>query len=153
MNRNERDWSAVRAAVDARINELGLSMTEAARRTGMPKSALRAFLDGQRRPHGYTMSRINDALDLPYDHLRAIAEKRKPEAPPALVPDKETPVAAPAAALLSLMDLGPGAQMVADYKAYVSMVAKELREGMTREQRSNVGSFLHDLSFAVQYGN
>ena len=42
--------------------------------------------------------------------------------------------------------------MVADYKAYVSMVAKELAEGMTWEQRSNVGSFLYDVSCAVQFG-
>lgn len=155
MNRNERDWPAVRTAVAARMKELGLSTAEVAYKMNMAESTLRAFLDGRTRPHGYTVGCLNDALDLPYDHLYAIAEKRKPmsnlgQSAPAV--SKETPTSAPVAALLSLMDLDPGAQMVADYKAYVSMIAKELTEGLTREQRSNVGSFLHDLSFSVKFG-
>jgi transcriptional regulator with XRE-family HTH domain len=151
MNRNERDWPAVRTAVDARMKELGLSTAEVAHKMRMAERTLRAFLNGRTRPHGYTVRCLNDALGLPYDHLYAIAEKRKPE-PLARVAGKGILAPAPVAALLSLTDLGPGAQMVADYKAYVSMVAKELTEGMTREQRSNVGSFLYDLGGAVKYG-
>lgn len=153
MNKNECDWPAVRAAVDARMKELGFSTAEVAHKMNMNERTLRAFLNGQTRPHGYTVHYLNDALDLPYDHLRAIAEKRKPwPEPSARVASKEIPASAPVAALLSLVDLAPGAKMVADYKAYVSMVAKELAEGMTGEQRSNVGSFLHDISCAVKWG-
>jgi len=135
------------------MKELGLSTAEAAHQMHMAKSTLRAFLEGRTRPHGYTVSTINDGLGLPYDHLHAIADKRNPNPPPPPAPvstaSKETPVAA----LLSLTDLGPGAQMVSDYKAYVSMVARELTEGMTRQQRSDVGSFLYDLAPAVKYGS
>ena len=153
MNRNERDWPAVRAAVDARMKELGLSTAEVAHKMNMAESTLRAFLNGRTRPHGCTVGFLNDALDLPDDHLYAIAEKRAPRPrPPARASSKEIPAPAPVAALLSLVDLDPGAQMVADYRAYVSMVAKELAEGMNTEQRSNVGSFLHDLSCAVKWG-
>ena len=153
MNKNECDWPAVRTAVDARMKELGLSTAEVAHKMNMNERTLRAFLNGQTKPHGYTVYYLNDALDLPCDHLRAIAEKRKPwPQPSARAAGKDNPALAPVATLLSLTDLDPGAQMVADYKAYVSMVAKELAEGMTTEQRTNVGTFLQDLSIAVKWG-
>ena len=82
MNRNERDWPAVCAAVDGRMKELGLSTAEVARKMNMAENTLRAFLNGRTRPHGYTIGILNDALDLPDDHLRAIAEKRKPRPRP-----------------------------------------------------------------------
>jgi hypothetical protein len=112
-------------------------------------------LNRRTRPHGYRVRTINDGLGLPHDHLSALADKKDPEPPPA--PRPPAPVApastkTPVAALLSLTDLGPGAQMVADYKAYVAMVARELAEGMTQEQRSDTGRFLLDLSSAVWFG-
>jgi len=150
VSRDERDWPAVRAAVEARMKELGLSPAEAASRMQIPRRTFLAFLEGRTRPHPYRVDTINDGLGLPYDHLQSIAEKRTPEPPP----PRPAPAAGngtPAAALLSLTDLGPGAQMVADYRAYVSVVAKEMAEGMTREQRMNAGSFLFDLAAAVKY--
>jgi transcriptional regulator with XRE-family HTH domain len=137
------------------MKELGISTAEVAHRMNMAESTLRAFLDGRTKPHGYMVGCLNDALVLPYDLLRAIAEKRKPRPEPepsARAVSKGISASVPAVALLSLADLEPGAQMVADYKAYVSMVAKELTVGMTREQRSNVGSFLWDIASAVKYG-
>jgi hypothetical protein len=50
---------------------------------------------------------------------------------------------------LSLMDVGQDAQMAADYRAYVSMVAHALSEGMNRGQRSAASRFLSDLSRSV----
>jgi transcriptional regulator with XRE-family HTH domain len=150
VSRDERDWPAVRAAVEARLEELGLSTAEAAHQMHMAKGTLQAFLEGRTRPQEATLGTINDGLSLPYDHLTAIADKRTPYPPlpvPASTPSRETPVAA----LLSLTDLGPGAQLVSDYKAYVSMVARELTEGMTKQQRSDVGNFLYDLAPAVKY--
>ena len=156
MNRDEFDWPAVRAAADARMKELGLSTGEVAYKMHMAKRTLRDFLDGHTMPHRTTVYRLNDALGLPYDHLNAMAEKREPWLKPetqAIAAGKEmpAPTSAPVAALLSLADLGPGAQIVADYRAYVLMVAKEMTEGMTGEQQQNVGRFLNDLSSAVRF--
>ena len=50
------------------------------------------------------------------------------------------------AAMLSLIDLEQGAAMRTDYDNYVQMVARELSEGMTQDQRYAAGHFLSQLS-------
>ncbi len=81
MNRGERDWPAVRAAVDARMSELRLSTAELARRTRMSQTIIRAFRKGRSRPCGLTITGLNEGLGLPRGYLHAIAEGKKPDPP------------------------------------------------------------------------
>jgi transcriptional regulator with XRE-family HTH domain len=147
MNRNERDWPAVRAAADARMKELGLSTAELARRSKMSQSTIRALLAGRTRPHGITVHGLAEGLGWPWGYLWAIAEGQQPESPPAVTMEaRASDEGKRARTLLSLTDVGQGAQMAADYRAYVSLVARELSEGMTGRQRSAASRFLSDLS-------
>jgi hypothetical protein len=121
VNRNERDWPAVRAAVEARMKELGLSTpAEAARRAGIADGSFRKFLRGHSSLNTITVIRVNDRLGLPHGHLTAIADNREPEPPPP--PDTAASGGTPFAALLSLTDLAPGAQMAAGYRRSVGLL-------------------------------
>jgi hypothetical protein len=59
---------------------------------------------------------------------------------------KGTGTGQPFAAMLSLIDLERGAAMRADYGNYVKLVARELSEGMTQDQRKAAGYFLSEVS-------
>jgi hypothetical protein len=82
MNQNERDWSAVRAAVDARVQELRLSVAVPAPRARMSETIISAFRNGRSRPCGSTLSGLNEGPGLPRGYLHAVAERKKPEPPP-----------------------------------------------------------------------
>jgi hypothetical protein len=56
-----------------------LSPAEATRTLRIPRATLLAFLDGRTRPHGFTVSVINNALGLPRGHLHEIADEKSPE--------------------------------------------------------------------------
>jgi transcriptional regulator with XRE-family HTH domain len=151
MSRDERDWPAVRTVASARMKELNLTVSEVARKAKMAESTVRGFLGGRSRPHGITLSGLDEGLGLPAGYLRGVADGQKPESVPTVtavgrVSDEGKTAFAPT---LSLMDVGQGAQKAADYRAYVSMVARELSDGMTREQRSAASRFLSDLSSGV----
>jgi hypothetical protein len=62
---------------------------------------------------------------------------------------KETGTAHPFAAMLSLIDLEQGTTMRADYENYVKLVARELSQGMTQDQRYAAGHFLSQVSTAL----
>jgi transcriptional regulator with XRE-family HTH domain len=81
VNREQRDWLAVRAAVEDRMRELRLSTAELARRGRMSETTVRAFRNGRSRPIGVTVTALNDGLGLPAGYLHAVAEGRRPEAP------------------------------------------------------------------------
>jgi hypothetical protein len=59
---------------------------------------------------------------------------------------KGTGTGHPFAAMLSLIDLETGAAMRAGYDNYVKLVARELSEGMTQDQRYAAGHFLSQVS-------
>jgi hypothetical protein len=82
MNRTERDWPAVRAAVDAHMREVRLSTAELARRTRMSETTIRAFRKRGSRPCGLTITGLNEGLGLPRGYLHGIAEGRTPDPPP-----------------------------------------------------------------------
>lgn len=125
MNRDERDWPAIRTVVSARMKELNLTVSELACKGKMAQSTVRAFLDGRSRPHGITLSGLDEGLGLPAGCLRAVADGRKPESPPTVT------------AVGRVSDEGRTA------------FAPTLSEGMTREQRSAASRFLSDLSSGV----
>jgi transcriptional regulator with XRE-family HTH domain len=81
VSRAERDWPAVRAAVNARMSELRLTTSELARRTRMSETTIRAFRKGRSRPCGLTITGFNEGLGLPRGYLHAIAEGRTPYPP------------------------------------------------------------------------
>jgi hypothetical protein len=81
MNRTERDWPAVRAAVDAHMREVRLSTAELARQTRMSETTIRAFRKRGSRPCGLTITGLNEGLGLPRGYPHAIAEGRTPAAP------------------------------------------------------------------------
>ena len=81
MNSNERDWPAVRAAVDVRMSELRLSTAELARRTRMSETTIRSIRKGRSQPCGLTITGLNEGLGLPRGYPHAIAEGRKLDPP------------------------------------------------------------------------
>lgn len=58
------------ALVRARRAELGLTASALARAAGVVPAAVAHWERGSRRPHGQSMRRLADALDLPVEVLR-----------------------------------------------------------------------------------
>ncbi|OLT11304.1 hypothetical protein BJF78_27320 [Pseudonocardia sp. CNS-139] len=79
------DWSAVGAAIQTRLDEQGLTMTELAARSGVSLTTVRELVHvlSTRRRQPRVLASLSTALGWPDDHLAAVLRGRaQPEPPP-----------------------------------------------------------------------
>lgn len=79
-----QDWSAVGAAIRTRLDELGLTMTELASRSGVSLTTVRELVHvlNTRRRQPRVLASLSTALGWPEDHLGAILRGRSADASP-----------------------------------------------------------------------
>ena len=66
-----QDWPAVGAAIRARLDDRGMTMTELATRSGVSLTTVRELVHvlNERRRQPRTLASLSSALDWPADHL------------------------------------------------------------------------------------
>jgi transcriptional regulator with XRE-family HTH domain len=78
-----QDWSAVGAAIRARLDDRGMTMTELATRSGVSLTTVRELVHvlSQRRRQPRTLASLSSALGWPEDHLGTVLRGRPTDAP------------------------------------------------------------------------
>jgi transcriptional regulator with XRE-family HTH domain len=80
-----QDWAAVGAAIRARLDERGMTMTELASRSGVSLTTVRELVHvlNMRRRQPRTLASLSNALGWPTDHLATLLRGRATEDIPA----------------------------------------------------------------------
>lgn len=74
------DWTAVAGAIQARLDELGMTQADLALRAGVAAETVRELRTNlrPRRRSPRTLGAISEALDWPFGHLAAVARGAAP---------------------------------------------------------------------------
>jgi transcriptional regulator with XRE-family HTH domain len=77
-----RDWAAVAAAIQARLDELDMTQADLASRAGVAPETVRELRTNlrPRRRSPRTLTAVSEALGWPPDHLTTVLSGRQPEA-------------------------------------------------------------------------
>ena len=80
----DQDWAAVGAAIKARLDEQGMTMTELASRSGVSLTTVRELVHvlNTRRRQPRTLTSLSTALGWPADRLGATLRGQSTTAPP-----------------------------------------------------------------------
>lgn len=81
----DQDWEAVAAAIRARLEDQGLTMTDLASRSGVSLTTVRELVHvlNTRRRQPRTLVSLSTALGWPADHLGAVLRGKPTVEPPA----------------------------------------------------------------------
>lgn len=85
-----KDWEAVAAAIQARLDELDITQAELAQRAGVAPETVRELRNNlqPRRRHPRTLAAVSEALNWSSDHLAIVLRGDQPTGDAAAAPEE-----------------------------------------------------------------